>query len=326
MKKTLKKYFIPHRANNFHPHILHTKRAIFYSLIFLCSKIIIVLFAVLLPVGVFVLPDVLAEQQKQIVALTNKARAEKNLPPLVMSNKLEISAQYKADDMSQKQYFAHTNNKKGLSGWLKDANYSYLMAGENLAVGFSSAEEVVNAWKNSPTHYANLVDTDFTELGVGLSGGVYNGRATVFIAQHLAEPLMPVAIDKPIAKKIIGKKSFAAEVKNNNLTAESSSTPVASQTVSSSVLSARAENAPEDQSPAVNSNAPTPIEKYIQAKNLLPPLTSIFAVSQTIYLIAMLFFAGALMLSLATHVQKKRYHIIAQTSGLIALLFVFWRF
>lgn len=325
MKKTLKKYFIPHRANNFHPHILHTKRAIFYSLIFLCSKIIIVLFAVLLPVGVFVLPDVLAEQQKQIVALTNKARAEKNLPPLAMSGKLETSAQYKADDMSQKQYFAHTNNKKGLSGWLRDAGYAYHVAGENLAVGFSSAEEVVNAWKNSPTHYANLVDADFTELGIGLSGGVYNGRATVFIAQHLAEPFTFAVIEKPAVKKI-EKKSFVAEVKTVNIADGVSSTPVASETVSSSVLSAREENVTEDQDPAINIDAQTPIEKYIQAKNLLPPLTNIFAVSQTIYFIAMMFFAGALMLSIATHVRKKRYHIIAQTSGLIALLFVFWRF
>lgn len=324
MKKIFKKYFIPHKANDFHPHILHTKRAIFYSLVFLLTKIIVVVFVIFLPIGAFVLPDVLAEEQRQIVALTNQARREKNLPELVVSSKLDLSAQNKADDMAAEQYFAHVKDKKGLSTWLKGVSYNYEVAGENLAVGFSNAGQIVAAWKNSPTHYANLIDSDFKDLGVGLAGGVYNGRATVFIAQHLGTPVS----EKIPAKKTVGKKSSSVEVKEVATTvATTISSPVTSSLAqaSSSVLAGKIKNSDEDE-PVVDFSQPTPVDKYIHAKRVLSPLTSIFAISQNIYIIAMVFFGFSLLLSLAVSVRKQRYHIIAQTGGLIALLFIFWKF
>ena len=280
---------------------------------------------VFLPVGAFVLPDVLAQEQKRIIALTNQARQEKNLPPLSISDKLDTSAQYKADDMAEKNYFAHYNNQKGLSNWLREANYSYQVAGENLAVGFSSAEDIVAAWKNSPSHYANLIDADFKELGVGLSGGVYNGRATIFIAQHLALPLS-VINEKVVAKKNNSKKSSTVILKNADVTTLVTSTETLAQASSSSVLSGKIKNNDQDQVPVVDLDMQTPIEKYIHAKTVLHPLTNIFSVSQNIYFAAMIFFIVALALSVVTHVRKQRFHIIAQTGGLIALLFIFWKF
>mgnify|MGYP000072351058 CR=1 FL=1 len=320
MKQLFKKYFIPHKENNFHPHILHTKRAVFYSLVFLLTKVIMVVFVIMLPMGAFVLPDVLAEEQRQIVELTNKARAEKNLPPLTISTKLDISAQNKADDMAIGQYFAHTKDQKSLATWLRGANYSYEFAGENLAVGFSTAQGIVQAWKNSPTHYANLVDTDFKELGVGLSGGVYNGKATVFIAQHLATPLVP-AVTTPA--KVSLRKSSTTQVPENKIPATVAAEPAKS---TATVLSDKIESAQENELPVMSVDEPTPVDKYIQAKSVLWPLTNIFAVSQNIYFAAMVFFAVVLLLSIIINIRKQRYHIIAQTSGLIALLFIFWKF
>ncbi|MBP6859633.1 MAG: CAP domain-containing protein [Candidatus Magasanikbacteria bacterium] len=324
MKKIFKKYFIPHRANNYHPHILHTKRAIFYSLVFLLTKGILVSFVLFLPMSAFVLPDVLAEEQRQIVELTNQARAEKNLPPLVVVSKLDLSAQNKAEDMALGQYFAHTKDNKSLSSWLRGASYNYEVAGENLAVGFSTAQGIVQAWKKSPTHYANLIDPDFKDLGVGLAGGVYNGRATVFIAQHLGAPIS----EKIPAKKTVGKKSSSVEVKEvATAVATISSSPVTTSLAqaSSSVLAGKIKNSDEDE-PVIDLSQPTPVDKYIHAKNVLSPLTNIFAISQNIYIAAMVFFAFSLLLSLAVSIRKQRYHIIAQTGGLIALLFIFWKF
>ena len=189
MKRALKKYFIPHEENNYHPHILHTKRAVFYGAVSLVLKMVVVLFVLALPARVFVLPDVLAMEQKKILAFTNELRAQKGLEPFTEVSKLDLSAQNKADDMAKYSYFSHTNEEnKTVSNWVKETGYSYRFAGENLAMGFSTARDVVNAWVKSPTHYANLIDTDFLEFGAGLQSGEYNGVPTVFVAEHFASP------------------------------------------------------------------------------------------------------------------------------------------
>lgn len=318
MKKIFKKYFISHSENNFHAHLLHTKRAVFYSLVFLLTKIILVAFVLFLPVGVFVLPDVLAEEQRQILVLTNQLRQSKKLAVLSEVNKLDLSAQNKAEDMATNNYFAHSIDSKNLSTWLQGVGYKYEVAGENLAVGFSSAEDILAAWQKSPTHYANLIDPDFQDLGIGLAGGIYKDQPTVFIVQHFAAP---VAIAKEeLPKKIVGKKSSVAEIKiEKNIASETNvqESPL--------VLGGKIKNE-ESQKPVVSQNQSSPVEKYIQAKNVLSPLTNIFAVSKNIYLAAIIFFATVLLLNIVVHIRKQHYHIIAQTSGLIALLFVFWKF
>lgn len=323
MRKTIKKYFIPHHENNYHPHILHTKRAIFYSLVFMLAKMVMVAFVVFLPTEVFVLPDVLAEEQKQIITLTNEARTEIGISTLAVATKLNTSAQNKADDMSTKEYFAHTENNQTVATWLKAAGYQYETAGENLAVGYSTAQDIVDAWKKSPGHYANLIDADFKDLGVGLAGGVYNGQATVYIAQHLATPLVVAeplkTAAKPKAEKIIVKKVIQVTTTNEVAIADATST-------TSSVLAAKVENILPTAAPVMNLKAPTPIDKYIQAKSVLSPLTNIFQVSQNIYLGAMCFFAFVLLLNICIEIRRQHPHVIFQTSGLIALLFIFWKF
>jgi len=192
--QTLKRYFIPHRANNYHPHILHTKRAVFYSLFFVLVKAATVGFALLAPVAVLTAPDVLAEQSKRIVELTNAARKERGLPALARVAPLNRSADLRAEDMSGHSYFSHESpDGHGLEYFLGRTGYSYAVAGENLAMGFSDAESVVRAWKKSATHYENIVDRDFVEFGVGMEAGVYEGRPTVYVAQHFGTPYRPVA-------------------------------------------------------------------------------------------------------------------------------------
>ncbi len=190
MKQTFKTYFIPHEGNNYHPHILHTKRAVLYSAVFLLTKIIVIVFTLLLPTEVFLLPDVLEEQQRTIVKLTNELRGNVGLSSLIKTKKLYASSQLKADDMATFAYFSHTNpNNHGLAYFLSQAGYtSYITAGENLAIGFSDAETLMKGWIQSPTHYANLVDPDYEELGVGLAPGSYNGNPVVYAAAHFGKP------------------------------------------------------------------------------------------------------------------------------------------
>lgn len=190
MKRTLKKYFIPHRENNYHPHILHTKRVVFYSLVFALFKAIIVGFVLLIPNQVFVSPDILAIEERRLIDLTNEYRAEENYEKLVISEKLMFSAHNKAGDMSAQGYFSHDGPQKDLSVWLNDAGYKFSVAGENLAVGFIDSDTLFNAWIESPTHRANILDKDFKEMGVGLSGGERDGQPVVYVAQHFGSPFI----------------------------------------------------------------------------------------------------------------------------------------
>ncbi|MFA7662976.1 MAG: CAP domain-containing protein [Patescibacteria group bacterium] len=329
MNKTFKKYFIPHLENDYQPHFLHTKRVVFYGLFFLMVKVILMAFVLFLPNEAFVLPDVLAEEQRQIVALTNKARVEKGLPALKIVTKLNASAQLKADDMSTKEYFAHTENNQNVVTWLKLAGYDYRAAGENLAVGFSTAEDIVNAWKNSPTHYANLIDTDFIDLGVGVAGGMYNNQPTVFIAQHLASPLL-IKQETKLSEKVV----VVPKVKNKQITKSQvrESTKVNEK---SSVLADKIEIVPVDDevmtvpvtaAPVIDLEATTPVDKYMKAKSVLSPITSIFKISNNIYFFAICLFILALLLNVFVEIRKQHPHVIFQTSGVIVLLLILWRF
>ena len=131
------------------------------------------------------MPDILAQEQTEIVYLTNVARAENDVRMLRPNEKLETSAFSKTKDMREKEYFDHIGpDGISLADYLLDVDYNYKFAGENLGMGFGNARELVDAWIESPAHYSNLVDKDFVDLGVGLSEGFYDGKPTVYVAQH----------------------------------------------------------------------------------------------------------------------------------------------
>jgi hypothetical protein len=134
-------------------------------------------------------PDLIAEQSRKIIALTNQLRKSLNREVLKEDSRLNQAAYNKVQDMFLNQYFAHTSpSKKNLDSFLRQAGYNFAISGENLAVGFSDANEVVEAWKNSPTHYSNLVDSDFSEIGVSMAEGLFKEVDTVFTAQYFALP------------------------------------------------------------------------------------------------------------------------------------------
>lgn len=180
----MKDFFIPNKNNNFKPHVLKTKRLLFYSLSAVLMKILVIAFVLVFPVTAWLTPDFLKEESRQIVVLTNNLRQSLNLQPLKENEILQAAAFAKAEDMVINQYFAHVSaDKKGLKYWLSSKGYKYQVAGENLAIGFSAPEEVVDAWVKSPTHYANLVDPDYNEIGVAMVAGQYQGFDTKLVAQ-----------------------------------------------------------------------------------------------------------------------------------------------
>jgi hypothetical protein len=220
MKNIFKKFFIPHRDNNYHPHILHTKRALCYSAFFVLLKCGVFAFALLLPLEVFVLPDVLVAEQNKLYTYTNTIRNNNTVQNLNRNAFLITSAQMKTRDMVDGEYFSHISPKgRGLSYFVSNSGYKYSTVGENLAMGFTTAEDIIEAWKASPTHYQNLIDSEFNDIGIFMQSGVYNGVPTVYVAQHFGKKVgtkksvgsLKVVLDEKVEEKKIVVEKKAEE-------------------------------------------------------------------------------------------------------------------
>lgn len=127
---------------------------------------------------------------KVLVAYVNDAREDAGMPALHTSEALTRAAQLKADDMAQKGYFAHESpGGEEPWDWISKTGYQYRAAGENLAVNFKDSKALHQAWMDSPGHRANIVRSNFTEIGIATSVGTYNGRRVTFVVQMFGTPL-----------------------------------------------------------------------------------------------------------------------------------------
>lgn len=129
---------------------------------------------------------------ENILYFTNLERTKRELEPLKFSAKLTRSAGAKNKDMFTYQYFAHESpidNKKGFTYFIDNESYEFVRVSENLAMGeFSTAESVVTAWMNSPTHRVNILYPDYQNIGVSVKTGTYQGGQVVMIVQHFGIP------------------------------------------------------------------------------------------------------------------------------------------
>ncbi|MDP4087322.1 MAG: SafA/ExsA family spore coat assembly protein [Bacillota bacterium] len=124
--------------------------------------------------------------ENQVIQLTNQQRAKNGLKALTPNWELSRVARYKAMDMRDKNYFSHTSPTYGSPfTMMKNFGIAYRAAGENIAAGQSTPQEVVNSWMNSPGHRANILSTTYTQIGVGYAqGGSYRYYwSQMFISQ-----------------------------------------------------------------------------------------------------------------------------------------------
>ncbi len=126
-----------------------------------------------------------------VIILTNEAR-EKNgeLPFLKENNKLNMSAEQKLQDMFNGQYFEHISPDNISIGDLgEQVGYEYILIGENLALGnFKDDRALVDAWMASPGHRANILNNHYTEIGVAVGMGIYEGKNVWMSVQHFGTP------------------------------------------------------------------------------------------------------------------------------------------
>ena len=134
-------------------------------------------------------PDVLGISYSisadDLLSRVNKIRVHNNLSPLSMSPLLALAAESKASDMLSKNYWAHFAPDGSTSPWsfIKESGYSYVYAGENLAKGYSDSESIVTAWMNSPTHKANIMSSNYKDMGFAIVPGRLMGEETVLVVQ-----------------------------------------------------------------------------------------------------------------------------------------------
>lgn len=135
---------------------------------------------------------------REVIKGTNEARLLNNLPPLAANPQLDIAAANKLNDMAVEEYFAHVS-PDGTDPWfwLKQAQYKYSVAGENLAIGFSSAGDTVRAWLDSPSHRANILNGQYQEVGVAVKGVKIGEREGLLVVQMFGRPLNSSNIVSP---------------------------------------------------------------------------------------------------------------------------------
>ena len=134
--------------------------------------------AVIYPGQVLNIPlndEAVSSFEQRVIELTNQKRVQNGLKPLTANWELSRAARYKSQDMHDKRYFSHTSPTYGSPfDMIKNFGISYRAAAENIAKGQTTPEAVVNAWWNSEGHRKNMLNSSYTQIGVGyVSDGNY---------------------------------------------------------------------------------------------------------------------------------------------------------
>ena len=106
--------------------------------------------------------------EQEVVRLVNARRAQNGLKPLAENWELSRVARYKSADMAGKRYFSHESPTYGSPyQMMRSFGISFRSAGENIAYGQRTPAAVVAAWMNSSGHRANILNSSYTQIGVG---------------------------------------------------------------------------------------------------------------------------------------------------------------
>ena len=120
-------------------------------------------------------PGALDAEESAFLTLINDYRARNGLRPLTASPTLTDAAAWLSADMAAKNYFSHTDSL-GRDPFVRMCAFGYCNGtrGENIAAGNATAQATFTQWVNSPPHNANMLNPDYTVIGVGRApGGTY---------------------------------------------------------------------------------------------------------------------------------------------------------
>ncbi len=124
--------------------------------------------------------------ENEVIRLTNVERSKNGLPALTQNWELSRVARYKSADMAAKGYFAHQSPTYGSPfTMMQNFGIRFSAAGENIAYGQRTPQEVVNAWMNSSGHRANILSRSYSQIGVGFAR---NKNGTAYWTQMFIQP------------------------------------------------------------------------------------------------------------------------------------------
>lgn len=120
--------------------------------------------------------EFLTAVENRVLELCNGERSKLKLSTLSMNEKLRNIAKYKAQEMLQYNYFSHVSAVSGKDPFklVTSFGYSYSACGENIQMseGMSkanvTADYIFTNWMNSPGHKANILNSNFKQMGIGV--------------------------------------------------------------------------------------------------------------------------------------------------------------
>ncbi len=125
-----------------------------------------------------------ATPEEQLIDLINAERVRLGLDALSVNPVLMQVAEAHSQDMVNRNFFDHVNpDGQDPGDRLDEAGYAWWYCGENIGRGYSTAQAMFDGWKKSPGHWANMVSTNYTEIGIGyVAGGRYGYYWTAVFA------------------------------------------------------------------------------------------------------------------------------------------------
>ncbi|MCX6720229.1 MAG: CAP domain-containing protein [Candidatus Staskawiczbacteria bacterium] len=256
-----KSLIIPDESNNYKSRFLQSNFLLYCVVLILVVKICSVLISINIPQNIF-FADITKSALENFL---NQTRQSSGLQPLIENVKLNQAAQLKAENMVQEQYFSH-NSPSGVTPWFwfLKAGYSYHYAGENLAVGFFDSEEVFDAWLNSPSHKANILNPNYTDVGTAIVKGFGQNNSVVVVQEFGSLLPAKIAVETKQKKPVV-KNQQPAPVAPDTSKTENLGEKVLSQTTNSqSIIAPAGNNTNSGLLPKMISSALYSSDKWLQ--------------------------------------------------------------
>jgi len=129
--------------------------------------------------------SLLTDSEREVFMLVNHERMKNGLKPLALNADLSLLARKKSKDMLDKNYFDHKSPAYGSpADMLSKAGFKWKNVGENIAFGQKTAAEVMEAWMKSPGHRANILNTNYEQIGIGF----VQEKGSLLWTQHFYTP------------------------------------------------------------------------------------------------------------------------------------------
>ena len=305
--KLLKDLFIPNAHNDHKPKALRPKSLISYALVAILVKLVVTGFLFFIYPSPAQLAVIISSN---MISLVNESREEAGLEPLVENALLNQFAQAKGEDMISRDYFAHdTPEGKRPWQWIDRFEYDYVYAGENLAMDFTEAELVHEAFMKSPFHRKNILNSKYKEVGTAVLHGELGGHETILLVEFFGTQRAD------LSTLVSAQPAEAAVVKPESITAPSELAP--SEDIAGEETYQPSDRLPEAGGAEINNEGIIVVatdNKNSSLVNLVIEYSNIFFIAFLIFLII------SLALNIFIKINIQHASVILQSVVVIALI------